>query len=284
MLKIHFLNVGKGNCVILEFPSGRLGMIDIDNSRIRGDKRNLTDPIQYFQSNFGNRKLFRFILTHPDMDHMSGLDELASKIQILNFWDTKHNKTFDEKDWEGSPYNREDWERYLKFRNSSNNPKKLELYRGQNSECCWTQDGIEILSPSLSLVKLSANASEDDPEKYNHLSYVLMVKYAEKRVLLSGDASVDAWEDILRDCGEKSLKADIFLAPHHGSKNNIHEEAFNAIAPSYVIVSVAEGVEYADDYYRQLAKKEVLSTKFHGTIRVEIKDTGEIHPYTEKNG
>ncbi len=30
-LKVHFLNVGRGDCTIIEFPSGRVGMVDIDN-------------------------------------------------------------------------------------------------------------------------------------------------------------------------------------------------------------------------------------------------------------
>jgi len=108
MLGVHFLNVGKGNCTILDFPSGRLSMIDIDNSRISGDEEVLTDPIEYLLSNFKNPELFRFVLTHPDMDHMSGLDELANKVFIRNFWDTKHNKTISEDDWKSSSYNKED--------------------------------------------------------------------------------------------------------------------------------------------------------------------------------
>jgi len=284
MLKIHFLNVGKGNCTIIDFPSGDLSMIDIDNSRISDDEEVLTDPIEYFQSKFKNRELFRFILTHPDMDHMSGLNELANNVFIRNFWDTKHAKTISEGEWEGSPYNKEDWERYLEFRKSSEEPKCLRIYRGQTSECCWTQDNIEILSPSASLVELSAKASEKDSQKYNHLSYVLMVRYAGRKVLLSGDASIDAWEDILTECGEKTLESDIFLAPHHGSENNILENAFKAIKPDYVIVSVPEKTGYAYDYYKQLAKKGVLSTKHHGTIRVEIEDNGECTIFLERQG
>ena len=30
----YFLNVGKGNCTIIDFPSGHLSVIDIDDSRI----------------------------------------------------------------------------------------------------------------------------------------------------------------------------------------------------------------------------------------------------------
>lgn len=283
MLKIHFLNVGKGNCTICEFHSGRLGMIDIDNSRIQDDERVLTDPVEYFLNKFKEKGLFRFILTHPDMDHMSGLYELANKVSVANFWDTEHNKTFREKDWEGSPYDRRDWEQYLGFRESSEDPKCLKLYRGEESKCCWIQDNIDILSPSQDLVKLSAETSDDSSEKYHHLSYVLMIKHAGIKVLLGGDASVDAWESILKGVGANSLKSDIFLAPHHGSENNVNEDVFEAINPDYVIVSVAEGVEYARQYYTKLADKRVLSTKHNGTIRVEIKDNGEYTLYVDKN-
>lgn len=34
MLKIHFLNVGHGDCTLLEFPSGRTTLIDINNSKV----------------------------------------------------------------------------------------------------------------------------------------------------------------------------------------------------------------------------------------------------------
>ena len=277
-LKIHFLNVGKGNCTIIEFPSGRLAMIDIDNSRISDNERVLTDPIEYLQDNFKGRPLFRFILTHPDMDHMSGLDELASKVSILNFWDTEHNKTISEDDWEGSPYNLKEWEQYLKFRGSSEDPKCLKLHRGDTSECCWTQDGIKIMSPSPHLVGISNTTSE-----YNHLSYVLMVEYAGFKVLLGGDASTEAWDDILKELGKESLESDIFLAPHHGSENNIHEEAFEKMTPEYMIVSVAEGVEYDYDYYSRLATKGVLSTKHYSTIKLEVSDSGDCEIILERN-
>jgi hypothetical protein len=33
MLRIHFLNVGYGDCTVISHPSGRLTMIDINNSQ-----------------------------------------------------------------------------------------------------------------------------------------------------------------------------------------------------------------------------------------------------------
>jgi competence protein ComEC len=172
LLRVHFLNVGHGDCTIIEHPSGRLTMIDVNNSqefdaetfaeelaeerrKLQADnpfanaglgmlvgigtpqmgslfapapastplsglgslsgytevyarqKRELTDPIEFMKTNYPNRKLWRFVLTHPDLDHMRGLKRLSENIGFDNFWDTNHTKetpTFrsnsaDEEDW-----------------------------------------------------------------------------------------------------------------------------------------------------------------------------------------
>lgn len=272
MLRIHFLNVGKGSCTIIEHSSSNISMIDIDN--LKSQDKDVINPIEYFQSKFKDRGIFRFILTHPDLDHMSGLDDIVeNKITVLNFWDTDNNKTIPEDSWKDCPYNKSDWDRYLQFRKNSENPKCLQLYRDATGDY-YTADGISVLSPTTGLVKISNDAPETDPDRYHHLSYVLMVEYQKKRFLLGGDASPDVWDDIVKAKGSDILRADVFFAPHHGSKNNINEEAFKAIKPDYVVVSVAEGIEYDREYYSKLASKEVLSTKYYGNIIFTVKDDG----------
>ena len=58
------------------------------------------------------------------------------------------------------------------------------------------------------------------------------------------DASPDVWDDILKAKGADALKADVFFASHHGSKNNVNEEVFKTIKPDYVVASVTEGIDY----------------------------------------
>ena len=267
MLKIHFLNVGKGNCTIIKHPSGRISIIDIDNSRIKNNERKLTDPIKYVKS-VNISRVFRFILTHPDMDHMSGLNGLSNNTEIINFWDTENNKSIENSSWDESPYDRRDWEKYRSFKNKKENPKYIINSR-RDEDHYWMDDHITVLSPSHDLIK-KAHETED----YNHLSYVLMLEQKGVKILFSGDASVEAWEEILDECGKSLLKADILLAPHHGSKNNIFKPALEAISPDYVIVSVAEGVDYAYDFYKNLVKKKVFSTKDKGNIILEVDDYG----------
>ncbi len=274
MVKVHFLNVGKGNCTILEVQSG-VGMLDIDNSRVDGDD-SLTDPLVYLKGMLPSGSLFRFILSHPDMDHMSGLRLLSKQVPIANFWDTANTKTFDDSDWAASPYDKRDWETYQRLRVSTENPKSLRLLSGATSECCWVQDGITVLAPTDKLVQQA-----NETEEYNHLSYVLRLDHGGTRVLLGGDATPEAWDEIARVRGSGSLKADVFLAPHHGSPNNVNKDVFKLVSPSYIIVSVAEGVDYDYDYYNGLAGKSVMSTKAYGNMRLHIEDNGSYTIYYE---
>ncbi len=127
--KIHFLNVKQGDCSFLERPSGRLTVIDIccgnlphdgvlqaKAASLRGAKpsgnyamcANPTNPIHYLESK-GLSNIWRFILTHPDMDHMDGIKQLFHSKKVEHFWDCgirRQKPGFDE----ASPYMEEDWD------------------------------------------------------------------------------------------------------------------------------------------------------------------------------
>lgn len=305
MLRFHFLNVGRGSCTIVTFPSERIGIVDIDDSSSIADEQlasvaemmgvgspfvtykslgrisearqlvekaydiQLTDPIQYL-TDLGVGTVFRFILTHPDMDHMSGFDRLHRGFTLLNFWDTDNNKEIDANSWDKSPYYRkEDWDCYQTLRVSAETPKALKLPRDETSECCWVEDGIKILSPSPELVQ-----EANETQEYHHLSYVLKITYKKRSVILGGDASKRVWGDILEHYGEEGIKTDVLLAPHHGSVHNFHKEAMEAMNPDYIIVSVAVGKDYAYEEYRRIGT--VLSTKWFGNMTFTIDSLGQI--------
>jgi len=278
MLKMYFLNVGKGNCVIVDFPSDRLTVVDIDNSKINDDNDVLQDPIVFLNNKYPNSSIFRFILTHPDMDHMSGLDELNRKRTITNFWDTDNDKEIDSNSFNSSNYDKKDWETYQKLRASKSNPTVLFNHQETEPSSYWQEDKIKILGPSKSMIDLAK-----ETEEYNHCSYVLKIEHEGIKIILGGDATKESWKDILDFHGKNELKADVFLAPHHGSPSNINEEVFQHINPDYVIVSDDRGHSYDYQYYNSLAKKQVYSTKHFGNITLEISaDKKTITP--EKNG
>jgi competence protein ComEC len=92
-VKIHFLDVGAGDCTIIDFPNrtsgderytSRIMMIDINSCPDSG----YTDVIKYFKGKFSKRSLFRFVCTHPHKDHITGLNELFDESGMLSFKDT----------------------------------------------------------------------------------------------------------------------------------------------------------------------------------------------------
>src|SRR5262245_31630996 len=105
--RIHLLNTKPGDCTIIQHASDRVTMVDIcDGNDIvfpwqqvahspvqRGQQGNFrmcetsTNPIAYAKD-LGIENLFRFILTHPDMDHMDGFNQLMNEIGTLNYWDS----------------------------------------------------------------------------------------------------------------------------------------------------------------------------------------------------
>ena len=263
------MNVGKGNCVVIKFPSGHLSMVDIDNSRQDDENDTLQDPIEFLDTHYPNEDIFRFILTHPDMDHLSGLHELNTNREIHNLWDTEHSKEMDLNSMGFGGYSKEDWQTYKKLRESNDAPKLLKYLHSTEPRSYWKEDGIKILSPSPNMIKLAKKTDE-----YNHGSYVLMIEHEGIRILLGGDATKDAWRQILHNHGKEALKADVFLAPHHGSPNNVEKDVFKHIAPEFVIVSDHRGHKYNYSYYNSLATKQVYSTKHFGNIHLSVSSSG----------
>lgn len=283
-IQFHFINVGKGSCTIIDFPTGHLSVVDIDDSRALSEdektametlqKAKPNNPIDYIVSNFSKEEIFRFILSHPDMDHMSGIKTLFKKKYVRNFWHVSENKP-DPGNWENSPYDKTDWEFYQSLKNEKvSGVTVVNPLRNGTSDCCWIQDGISILSPTTALIEKA-----EESEEYDHLSYVIQITYNGIRILLTGDATKEALDDIVTTYKAERLQSSIILAPGHGSKNHVSKDFLDAVKPRLTVVSVAEGVDYDSDSYKNYGR--VLSTKYYGDVRVRIKDNKEVLFRTE---
>jgi competence protein ComEC len=145
---VHFLNVKNGDCSVIQHATGRVSVIDVCNAYEERNKLptlgellatdaarlgnfNQKDyplnPIRYLQSH-GITDVFRFILTHADMDHMDGLKAFCTAFPPTNFWDTANKKEIDFS--RGSPYNEADWQYYKSIRDGklTSGPRRLVLH------------------------------------------------------------------------------------------------------------------------------------------------------------
>lgn len=299
MFKIHFLNVGHGDCAILQID-GKNMMIDINNGQTldestknelmesfsitpldlmyrsfnevlnqKGYNIPLTNPIEYIKS-LSINSLFRFVLTHPHMDHMTGLYNMVKNegISITNFWHS--GVELETPDFGNASSSEDDWNAYIELKDSSENPKNIVKNSGDTGEF-WTNDGIEILSPTIELKDIGV-----DKNKLNLCSYVLLVTYKNFKFVLAGDAEKENWDYILENYSDKIANVDILKAAHHGRDSGFHEEAVKLMNPQYTIVSVGKKPQTdAHNKYKKYTREKVLSTRYRGNITVTIDDNGK---------
>lgn len=240
----------------------------------------LDDPLEYFRSDVAehDQNIWRFICTHPDMDHISGLDRLCNQETISVFWDTDHEKDLSNRDDWPPKYDKVDWDRYADIRNDNTDHQYIQPTQGDQKQY-WDDDNMQILHPSPDFVReLNEENEDEDHPKYNDISYVLKLDTRAGAILLPGDAEEEAWEEILDRRGTEVLEdVCILKAPHHGRKDGFHREAVEAMDPDYVIASVGvkPPTDAYSDYYRICdSDTKIWSTRQYGTIRFTIAKRG----------
>lgn len=298
MSKIHFLNVKEGDCSWIEHDSKHNTIIDISNAYVvenlvekslfesvlgnYNQKNNPTNPIQYFHAH-NMEKIFRFILTHPDMDHMDGLKALLTEFKCYNFWDTPNEKQMDDDQWKFGKYSKDDWEFYQKIRSGKIqgvtvlnllDGAKGVYYNLDDDEGHGTGDGLYVLSPTEELVE-EANKEKE----YNNISYVILYVTQDRKILFPGDTEEAAWDSLLERHEDLLRDIDVFIAPHHGRKSGGNDNYLGILKPKLTLFGNAKSkdLDYDSWLKRDLDK---ITNNQAGNIVLCIHD-GIIDVYVE---
>lgn len=282
MATIHFLNVLEGDCNIIQHDSGRLTVMDVSNayndvdtdaeksvkeSKERAEMRNRThvpsnrtnynqksnpdNPIDYLKNHLNISNIFRFIISHPDMDHLDGIKDLYEEFHVSNTWDTDNDKHINLNGFFAG-YNKEDWEFYTKLRSGKiNNTKRLTYFSKQTNKY-YNDDDITILCPTAELVK-KGNETED----YNDASYAILFTPPKKdggkwKILLAGDTHDDSWDYILENHKSEISNIDILFAPHHGRDSDRNYDFLDTLKPKVTLFGNASSEHLAYTKYPKI--------------------------------
>ncbi len=305
MLKIHFLNVGHGDCCIVEFlDNSRIAIIDINrttemdkdsskeiyislnpSSKIlvkagllsitrellekEGYDIKLQDPLEYLREN-NLTSIFRFISSHPHMDHLSGLYDLKKEFGFLNVWIIKNSYKQDMDKLTDSQ--KEDWNFYKKLRDTDEHEiDGITIIPPEegNQAHYYKEDGIQILAPN-------ENLKDGSDDNANKLSYVLLIQHNGKKILLPGDAEEETWKYLADNYSSELENISILKAAHHGRDSGYYQTAVKLMSPAVTIVSVGKKPETdASNKYRQYSN-HVWSTRWKGNIIFNINNDGNI--------
>lgn len=82
-LLVHFIDVGQGDCILIQFPDGKDMLIDCGN-KSSGFK--FADAEEYIREQVKDDQLDYMMLTHGDEDHVEYLDDILEDFQVDNIF------------------------------------------------------------------------------------------------------------------------------------------------------------------------------------------------------
>jgi competence protein ComEC len=248
-LTVAFLDIGQGDSIFIESPTGNQILIDAGPGR--GVLREISKVMPFY-----DRSIDIVIASHPDADHIGGLPDVFDKYDIDLFMEPgveSENSLDDE------------LEKVTKLEGS----KVVEARRGMVIEVGGGAR-LEILFPVIDPRGMETNAA----------SIVARLVYGENEFLLTGDSPV-AIEDYLlglecRACQRPSLtlEADVLKAGHHGSRTSTSLPFLAAVNPKYAVISSGKDNRYGHPHQEVLDNLErygvqILRTDQDGRIIFE---------------
>ena len=241
-LRIHFLDVGQGDCTLIEFPDGRTMMID------GGDgKAEHTKTILRYINALKIDTLDFLLLTHSDSDHCGGFAEImeikgAKTVYIPEIKDVNINREYAE--FYASVVESDARmiysERYLRIFSEEEYPYSLVFlspYRAGN--------------PGGSPYD-KVNGGDYTENDLNDTSAVVWLDYFGTSALFCGDATSRIEETLIRDAelnffedyGVRLDSTEILKVSHHGSATGTGEEFVRYLGLETAVISCGENNFY----------------------------------------
>jgi competence protein ComEC len=243
-LHVVFLNVGQGDAIFVQTPSGRQVLIDGGPS-----ESTLLSQLGR-QMPFWDRSLDMVILTHPDSDHINGLVPVLERYRV-------EAVVFREMGCENTTCKR--WRQLIEAEGA-------EVYRGEAGLRITLDKGleIEVLHPGPKL---------PDHESFNSNSIVMRLTYGDISMLLTGDIEAEVEQQLVHK--DAPLASTVLKAAHHGSCSSTTPLFLETVQPEMVIISVGADNKFGhpcEEVLERLADRPVYRTDEHGTIELIADD------------
>ncbi len=208
-LHVVFLDVGQGDAIFIQTPSGRQVLVD------GGPSESVLVSQLGRQMPFWDRTLDVMVLTHPDSDHVTGLVPVLERYQV----DTV---IFREMEVASEVY--EYWLQLLGAEGAT-------VYQGEAGLRLTLDEGLEmvVLHPGVEL------AGEGEGSTNNN-SVVTRLIYGQVSVLLPGDIEMEVERQLVADGATPA--STVLKAAHHGSCSSTTQEFLDAVDPEVVVISV----------------------------------------------
>lgn len=268
--RLTFLNVGQGDCTVIELPFRRAvyvvdtgGVLRLRQEAWQASNRPYEvgrQVVAPFLKGKGIRQVDVLIVTHPDTDHVEGAEEVLEEIKVREIHVTP---------------------------GSLNIPAMQELLAEAKTQKVPVKEKMEGTSWRVGSANFHYLSPRDTHYEGNNDSIVLFMQQGLFRVLLTGDLEEAGEQQLITQYGQQLADITLLKAGHHGSKTSSSEPFVELLQPKLTIFSAGRNNRYNHPHevvverfkQRQLATK---TTGIDGTIEV-IFDGDYWYVQTEKD-
>ena len=253
------LSVGQGDAAILRTLGGRWMVFDGGPATRPGPGR---EEIREALRRRGARSVALVTVSHPDLDHVAGLEALLAELPIGAVLDT------------GDPLPRDVYVRLLNVAEE----KGITWLRARAGVRIRVDEAeVLVLGPD-SVQRVHRDGSGPSA---NETSLVFRVDAGGFRYLNSGDATVEEERRVLSAWSAESLRADLLKVGHHGSRTSTSGEWLTAVQPRVAVISAGPANRFGHPHPSVLRRIEqarvpmVWRTDRNGSLCIEYRRGGD---------
>ncbi|OFX47731.1 MAG: hypothetical protein A2X13_11330 [Bacteroidetes bacterium GWC2_33_15] len=266
---VKSFSVGNGDTFYIKHGSDNFTIIDccLDDS----NKKRIVDELK---SESADKGIVRFISTHPDDDHISGLKYLDDKMSLLNFYCVKNEATKEDET--------DDFTKYCELRDST----EKAFYIQKDCKRRWMNEsneerkgsGINILWPDTSNTDFKeALKSAKDGESPNNISPIITYTLnGSAEIVWMGDLETEFMDEIIDKVSFS--KTNILFAPHHGrDTGKVPEKWLKKMSPDIIVIGEAPSKDL--NYYQGY---NTITQNSAGDIIFDCQN-GKVHVYVSED-
>ena len=222
-LEVHYIDVGQGDATLIKCGSHAM-LID-------GGNNNKGTTVQLYLKKQGVESLDYVIGTHPDADHIGGLDVIVYKYNcekvIMPDYE-KDTKTYQE---------------------------LVDVIHDKNMKITYPVVGEQYALGEAKFTIIAPNSNSYGGNA-NDYSVAILLEYGKNCFLFTGDAEEASEAEMLTNGID--ISADVYKVAHHGSRSASTQEFLNAVHPKYAVISCGEGNSYGHPHAEVLNRLRSL--------------------------
>jgi competence protein ComEC len=251
VLEMTCLSVGHGQCIVLSGPNNEHILFDAGSITNKNIAHKTIFPYLQHQRIFSLDTVY---LSHGDLDHINAVGDLVAYVNVKNICanhvllQTAQTPSVEKELHDG----------LIRAGHELTNTRNYTGPKGLAIQSIWP--GEEIVKDS--------SVSENDK------SEVLLIRYANRQILLCGDIERQSQKRLMEVYPD--LTVDVLVLPHHGSTNNLDNGFVEQLDPAVVIASGSQ--RNMTNTYQPAAGSgmQIFHTAKDGAVSIKIKADGTL--------